>query len=482
MNILFASSEVTPFSKTGGLADVAGALPIDIALEGHKVLVVSPRYRTLRQPVKPIGKKISFQLGNRKESGELFGAALPAAQSGANVPVIFVGNDNYFNRDELYNTPDGDYPDNDLRFSFFGRALLEAARAVGFKPDIVHLNDWQSAIAAVYLRTKMSGDTFFNKARILLTIHNLGYQGIFAPETVAKAGLPPSVFNMEMLEFYGKVNFLKGGIVFADAVNTVSRRYASEIQTAEHGMGLEGILKKRSDWLFGILNGVNYADWDPERDKFIAANYSAKDLSAKKTCKKDLLAQFGLPYVSGTAVVGMISRLDNQKGFDLLEESLPDIMIRNAQLVILGTGLKRFHDFFETVKDRYRGRLGVKLAYDNAIAHKIEAGSDIFLMPSRYEPCGLNQMYSLKYGTVPVVRATGGLDDTIFEWDGYGKGNGFKFYDYDSRKMLECLDRALKTYLDKRAWSKIIANGMAEDHSWRSSARRYIDLYKKMLE
>jgi starch synthase len=245
-------------------------------------------------------------------------------------------------------------------------------------------------------------------------------------------------------------------------------------------MGLDGILRKRSERLFGILNGVDYKDWNAETDKLITTNYSIKNLSGKETCKKDLVGQFGLPYVSGKPVVGMISRLDNQKGFDLIENALADLMIRDMQLVILGTGMQRFHEFFESVRDRYRGKLGVRLAYDNTLAHKIEAGSDIFLMPSRYEPCGLNQMYSLKYGTVPVARGTGGLDDTVFEWDGWRNGNGFKFYDYDYRKMLECLDKALKAYPDKVAWSKIMANGMAEDHSWGTSARCYIELYQKL--
>jgi len=480
MNILLASSEVVPFSKTGGLADVAGALPGAIAAQGHKVMVVSPRYAKSKTPAKNTGKKIKVAMGKRRESAELYEATLPAGANGVEAPVIFIANKKYYGRNELYTDADGDYPDNDLRFAFFARALLEAARAKGFKPDILHLNDWQSALAAVYLRTVMEKDAFFASTKILLTIHNLGYQGLFEPDTVEKVGLPPSVFDMEMLEFYGKVNYLKGGIVFSDAISTVSRKYSREIQTPEYGMGLEGILRKRSDRLFGILNGVDYTAWNPETDKLIAANYSKENISGKEACKKDLLASFGLPYVPGKAVVGMVSRLDRQKGFDILEAALEDIMIRDLQLVILGTGRKQYHEFFESVGNRYAGRLGVRLAYDNTIAHKIEAGSDMFLMPSRYEPCGLNQMYSLKYGTVPVVRGTGGLDDTVFEWDGAGVGNGFKFYDYNRHALLECIDRALKTYIDKRAWSKIMANGMAEDHSWATSARQYIELYEKM--
>jgi len=480
MNILLASSEVAPFSKTGGLADVAGALPLAVAALGHSVIVVSPRYSELKSQVKDTGKRIKVPTGDGEKAAEIFEGVLPAA-GGVEVPAIFIGNDEYYDRDELYNTIEGDYDDNNLRFAFFARALLEAAREIDFKPDVLHLNDWQSALAAVYLRAAMKDDPFFASAKILLTIHNLGYQGIFGPETIEKVGLPSSVFDVDKLEFFGNVNYLKGGVVFADAINTVSRKYAQEIQTEEYGVGLDDILRKRSDRLFGILNGVDYAVWNPETDKLIAANYSIENISGKEVCKKDLLEVFGLPFEPGKAVVGMVSRLAEQKGFDIIESALDDVMTRDMQLVILGTGEKRYHDFFEAVKNTYPGKLGVQLAYDDAVAHKIEAGSDMFLMPSQYEPCGLNQMYSLKYGAVPVVRGTGGLDDTISEWDAKGNGNGFKFYDYNEHAMTECLDRALKTYLDKPAWKKIVANGMAEDHSWDASARRYIELYNDML-
>jgi len=482
MNILFASSEVAPFSKTGGLADVAGALPGAVAALGHDVTVVTPYYSKLKAPVTDTGKSVNVAMGKRTERASLARASLRGGADGVDVPAIFIGNEDYFARDELYTTPDGDYGDNDVRFAFFAKALLEAARALNFKPDIIHINDWQSALAAVYLKTVMTTDPFFSDARILLTIHNLGYQGLFDEKALERAGLPYYLFDMEFMEFYGKVNFLKGGIVFSNAVNTVSRRYSWEIQTPEYGAGLDGILRKRSDRLFGILNGVDYSAWNPETDKFIAANYSLEDLSGKEECKKDLLKEFNLPYIRGKPLIGMVSRLAGQKGFDLLREALPDMMIRDLQLVILGTGEREYHEYFNSIAGEYPDRLGVKLAYDNALAHKIEAGSDMFLMPSKYEPCGLNQMYSLKYGTVPVVRGTGGLDDTITEWDGDSEGNGFKFYDYDHRAMLDCLDRALKAYLNKEAWHRIISNGMREDHSWAASAGEYVKLYQNMLQ
>ncbi len=482
MNVLFASSEVVPFSKTGGLADVAGALPGAVAARGHNVMVVTPRYSRLRAQVKETGETVEVSIGDKTESASLAQATLPGGTDGVDVPAIFTGNDDYFNREELYSTPDGDYEDNDIRFAFFAKALLEAARAKKFRPDVIHLNDWQSSLVPVYLKTDMAQDPFFSNARILLTIHNLGYQGLFPEETVERTGLPQYLFDPEYMEFYGKINFLKGGIVLSDAINTVSRRYSWEIQTPEYGAGLDGILRKRSERLFGILNGVDYTAWNPETDKLIAANYSPGKPSGKKRCKKDLLKEFGLPHVPGKPVIGMVSRLAGQKGFDLVKEAIPDMMIRDLQLVILGTGEREYHDYFNSITDQYPDRLGVKLTYDNAIAHKIEAGSDMFLMPSKYEPCGLNQMYSLKYGTVPVVRGTGGLDDTVTEWDGGSQGNGFKFYDYNSRAMLDCLDRALKVYRDKEAWKTIVANGMGEDHSWTASAAEYVKLYRNMLE
>lgn len=480
MNILFVSSEVEPFSKSGGLGDVAGALPYSLAALGNNVMVVTPRYLKLRKPVGYTGIKIKVPIGKAVEEAELFEAEIPSVGDDSELSIVFIGNDKYFGRDEYYGTQDGDYPDNHRRFAFFARAVLEAARAKKFKPDIIHLNDWQCALTAVYLRAVLEEDEFFANTKILLTIHNLGYQGLFKKEVIAELGLPESLYRAEALEYWGKVNFLKGGIIFSDAINTVSRRYAQEIQTVEFGVGFEGILRKRADRLFGILNGVDYPSWNPDTDKLIAANYSPDDLSGKEICKRDLLAQYNMPYSPERPVIGMISRLTIQKGFDLVEEALDDLMIRDAQLVILGTGEKKYQDLLKSVMDRYPGKLGIKLAYDNAIAHKIEAGCDMFLMPSKYEPCGLNQMYSLKYGTPPVVRATGGLDDTIVEWDAKETGNGFKFSDYTVAAMMAAIDRALKAFPDKSAWAKIVQNGMAKDHSWEASAREYIALYNTM--
>lgn len=479
MKILFVSSEVAPYSKTGGLADVSGALPPAISTLGHEVRVMTPKYKTLKKEASDSGATITVTLGGLKRSVGLFEGEL-GIEPEESVPVTLLGEPEFFDRDELYSTTTGDYPDNHERFAFFSKAVIEAAKALDFEPDIVHLNDWQSALVAVYLRSIMSDDPFFRGSRIVITIHNLGYQGLFPGETLKAADLPESLFTPQYLEFFGRVNYLKGAMVFADAITTVSEGYAREIMNPEYGMGLDGVLRERSSIVHGILNGVDYSEWNPRKDKFITTNYTPKKLLGKESCKKDLQRAFKLPALPEVPLIGMVSRLAEQKGFDLLELALPDLMIRDLQLAILGTGEERYHKFFESVKSKYKNKLGVKLAYDNTIAHKIEAGADMFLMPSLYEPCGLNQMYSLNYGTVPIVRATGGLDDTVQEGP-EGEGTGFKFRDYTASEMLACLDRALKAYLDRKKWKKIMTNGMAKDYSWKRSANNYVNLYNSLI-
>jgi len=479
MNVLFVSSEVVPYSKTGGLADVSGSLPPAIAALGHAVRVVTPKYKKLNKVADDLGLDVTVTLEGLNRTTRLFEGKI-VGEAGEFVPVTLLAQSEFFDRDEIYSTPGGDYPDNDARFAFFCKAALEAARALDFKPDIIHLNDWQSALVAVYVRANMRDDPFFSGARIVLTVHNLGYQGLFSGETLKKADIEESLFTPQCLEFFGRVNYLKGGMIFADAVTAVSEGYAREIMTEEQGMGLDGVLRERAGRVHGIINGVDYSEWNPKRDKYIVTNYTPKKLIGKEACKKDLQNAFRLPALPDVPLIGMISRLAEQKGFDLIEEAMPDLMIRDLQLVILGTGEEKYHKYFESVKSKYKNKLGVKLAYDNTLAHKIEAGADMFLMPSLYEPCGLNQMYSLKYGTVPIVRATGGLDDTVIE-DAGGEGAGFKFRDYTTADMLACIDRALKTYMDRKAWKKIMTNGMAKDYSWKQSAEKYVILYQSLF-
>jgi starch synthase len=473
MKILFVSSEGLPFSKTGGLADVVEALPKALAQMGHEVAVLLPRYRgnkirtrVIPSLTTPLGQRMRFPA--IAEGGEIEG-----------VHYFFVDDPEYFDRDQLYGDRSGDYPDNAERFAEFSCAAIEFAKHV-WLPDVFHCHDWQTALVPAVLRTLYAGDPALRAVPVVFTIHNLGYQGLFSPSVLARIGLPESLFNVDALEFYGKVNFLKGALVFADYLTTVSRKYAQEIQTPEYGHGLEGVIRGRADRLAGILNGVDYSAWSPDTDTLIAANYSVRDLSGKRICKKDLLEAFHLPTENlDCPVIGIVSRFADQKGFDLIAQVADEMLLReNLAIVALGTGEPKYEKLFQLLAQRYPGKVGVRIAYDNVLAHKIEAGADMFLMPSRYEPCGLNQIYSLRYGTVPVVRATGGLDDTIEAFDPQtGRGTGFKFETYDGRALLDCIRRALKVYHDSRAWRTLQANGMAKDFSWKKSAAEFVKLY-----
>jgi starch synthase len=479
MKIALVASEVVPFAKTGGLADVAGALPKFLSRLGLEVNVFLPFYRetrkknpALRRVVENLeldwdGKKTPFSVWESREGALGF---------------LLVEKDEYFDRDFLYGTPRGDYPDNGERFAFFSQAALETLRYLGFRPDVIHAHDWQAAISLAMLKFLYDQDPFFGYTKSLFTIHNLAYQGLFEREVLGRIGLPDSLFNMEGLEFYGKVNYLKGGILYSTAVNTVSQRYSQEIQTPEFGYRLDGLLRKRRENLFGILNGVDYADWNPATDKFILRPFDPTYLDGKKECKRDLLRAFGLDEVKEeTPVIGMVSRLAGQKGFDILCESLEGIFRMGAVLVILGTGEEVFHKALGAAREKAPRSLGLKIAYDEALSHKIYAGSDLFLIPSRYEPCGLTQMYSLRYGTIPVVRATGGLDDTIQEYDpAGGGGNGFKFPEYSSDALLASLRKAINVYQRKEPWRQLLRRAMACDFSWEVSAREYLRLYQRI--
>jgi starch synthase len=473
MKVLFVSSEGLPYSKTGGLADVVEALPKALAEMGHEVAVLLPRYRgnkTTRAAV----PNLTIPMGN-----ELRFPSIMEGQTIAGVRYFFVDDPECFDRDQLYGDKSGDYKDNAERFAEFSRTAIEFAKRV-WLPDVIHCHDWQSALVPVFLRTQHADDPTVRSLPVVFTIHNLAYQGLFPYVVLRNIGLPDTLFTMDRLEFYGKVNFLKGGLIFSDYLTTVSRLYAKEIQTPEYGCGLEGVIRNRGERLVGILNGVDYSIWSPEADTFIAQNYSAHNLDGKKLCKKALLEGFGLPSDNvERPLIGIISRFVDQKGFDLIAEIGAELMKEDVTLVALGTGLPQYEKLFKDLAEKYPSRLGLKIGYDNALAHRIEAGSDMFLMPSQYEPCGLNQIYSLRYGTVPIVRATGGLDDTIQNFDPKTQqGTGFKFEEYAGTALLGCIRAALKAYRDRASWRKLQANGMAKDFSWKASAAAYVTVYE----
>jgi starch synthase len=474
VRILFVASEGLPFSKTGGLADVVEALPRALVAQGHEVAVVLPRYRGTKE-IAVVMPSLTIPMGGTR-------LRFPAIGDGttlSGVRYFFVDDPDYFDRDGLYGGSSGDYPDNPERYAEFCRAAIEISKHI-WPTDVFHCHDWQTGLVPVFLRTSYGDDPLVKDIPVVFSIHNMGYHGQFAKDVMERVGIPSTVFNSKGIEFYGFVNLLKGGLVYSDYLTTVSRKYAEEIQTPEYGHGLDGVVRSRADRLVGILNGVDYGAWNPEKDKLIAVKYSAKDLSGKQVCKKDLLEVFGLPpeYLS-RPVLGIVSRFADQKGFDLIAERAHELMREDLVMVVLGTGERKYEDLFRALAAAYPGRVGVKIAYDNALAHKVEAGADIFLMPSRYEPSGLNQMYSLKYGTVPIVRATGGLDDSIEPFDlEHGTGTGFKFKEYTGEALLFAVRQALHHYMDERIWKRIQLNGMAKDFSWKTPAAEYAKLYE----
>ena len=476
MHIAFAASECVPFSKTGGLADVVGALPSALAALGHQVTVFLPRYKqTKLAKAETVVRSLTVPFDDQyRFCSVLDGGSL------SGVRFYFIEYPHFFERDTLYGTPSGDFPDNAERFALYSRAVLEASKILGV-PDVFHCHDWQSALIPILLRSMYSEDPAFRGVPSVFTIHNMGYQGLFAPDTLPLLLLPWDLFTIDKLEFYGQVNFLKGALVFSDFITTVSKKYSQEIQTTEYGFGLEGVLRARAATVTGILNGVDYEQWSPEKDKFLITRYSAADLTGKTACKKDLLTEFGIANADASLpVIGIVSRFAAQKGFDLISQIADRLAREELIIVALGNGDKEYEDLFRRLNKQFPQKIAVKVAYDNAIAHKIEAGADMFLMPSRYEPCGLNQIYSLKYGTVPVVRATGGLDDTIEPWDSKsGKGTGFKFTDYNGEALLSTLKAALTAYQDKASWQTLMRNGMAKDFSWTASAKEYVRVYEK---
>ncbi len=479
MHIAFVASECVPFAKTGGLADVVGALPKALASLGHQVSVYIPRYRqTKLADPQTVVRSITIPFDDKYR----FCSVVTAGNSGG-VRFYFIDYPSYFDREALYGTSAGDYPDNAERYALFSRAVLEASKVLGV-PHVFHCHDWQSALLPVMLRTLYAEDPAFRDVATVFTIHNMGYQGLFPPDILPLLMLPWDLLTISKMEFFGQVNFLKGALVFSDFITTVSKKYSQEIQTTEYGFGLEGVLRNRAATVTGILNGVDYDEWSPQTDKFIAAKYSPQDLSGKEKCKQDLLNAFGLTTADPKVpVIGIVSRFAAQKGFDLIAQVVDRLALEEMIIVALGAGDQQYQEMFVRLNKQFPNKIAVKVAYDNAIAHKIEAGADMFLMPSRYEPCGLNQIYSLKFGTVPIVRATGGLDDTIEPWDARtGKGTGFKFSEYTGEALLATVKQALLAYRDHASWQTLMRNGMNKDFSWGASAREYGKIYDRVRQ
>jgi starch synthase len=533
LRLLIAASEVVGFAKTGGLADVAGSLPRALSRRGHQCAVILPLYSCARAgkvPLSPTGLSFTIPIGERKISGNLWQAKLPDSS----VPVYLVEQPNYFERDDpavgrglyQFTLPNGqkrDYPDNSERFIFFSRAVLESMRLLDYWPDLVHNNDWQTGLVPVYLREEYSRRlppdlrARYDKIRTAFTIHNIAYQGLFWHWDMALTGLDWRLFNYQQLEFYGRINFLKAGIIFSDILTTVSPSYAKEIQTPYYSWGLQGVLAERRDRLFGIVNGVDYSQWDPAIDRHLPHNYNVDTVAQHKPlCKASLQRRFALLEQPRIPLLGVVSRLVDQKGIDLVAkaaeallapgamlsppgrlaglggpvvggESMPPIASSGIQLVVLGEGDPVYHRMLMDLKAKYPGQVGIALGFDEPLAHQIEGGADIFLMPSQFEPSGLNQLYSLKYGTVPVVRATGGLADTIVDYTpdklATGQATGFTFVPYTAAALLATVQRALDLYHQQPGlWLRLMRNGMRQDWSWDRSAMEYEQLYLKLVK
>jgi starch synthase len=479
MKILFAASEVAPFAKTGGLADVAGSLPPAIASLGHEVRVIMPYYRQVGMHTSNLKQvaTVSVPLGTWAERCDVL-----EGRMGRDIVVYFIKKDIYYDRPELYRTARTDYPDNAERFIFFSRAIPELCRALDYRPDILHCNDWQTALIPLYLKTLYRGTETLQRTKTVFTVHNLGYQGIFWHWDMRLTGLGWDVFTPGGIEFWGKINFLKAGLVYADIITTVSKTYSREIQTPEYGYGLEGVLVNRAEELFGIVNGIDYQIWNPARDHDLPKTYSASRLSGKELCKKLLRALIRVPGAD-EPLIGMVTRLVDQKGLDILTEALPEIMSLGVQLVILGTGDEKYHRILSDAAGRYSKKMRVLLRYDDSLAKNLYAGCDMFLMPSHYEPCGLGQMMALRYGTVPIVRRTGGLTDTVEDYNPKtGNGTGFQFEEYSAAALIDCLNRALAVYSDRAKWRRLMQNGMKQDFSWERSAKEYVKVYRKAMK
>ncbi len=478
LNILFASAEVVPFAKTGGLADVSGALPKALKELGHNVIVVMPRYYCIEtSKLEKIPQPLGVPMG---VLGEFWAGVFKTTLPQSDVEIYFIDYEEYFGRAGLYGDHNGGYPDNDKRFIFFSKAALQLCKMLHFTPDIVHANDWHTASLPLLLKTRFVHD--FAYAASVLTIHNLQHQGYFPKEDIEVLEVGWEYFNPHSLESLDGINILKGGIAEADAITTVSKKYAQEIQTPQFGFGLDGHIRAHSSKLFGILNGVDYTQWNPATDPFIAKNYDFDDMRGKQLCKRDLQQRFGLDLRDDVALIGFVGRFAKQKGIELIANVIHSLLDSDIQIVMLGTGESWAESFFSEVA-HLRKNFAVHVGYSNELAHKIEAGCDMFLMPSLFEPCGLNQIYSLRYGTLPIVRAVGGLDDTIVNFDENSKtGNGFKFYDATPEALYNTVIWAVDVYENKKeAFAKMQRFAMREHFSWEDSAKEYTKVYEFAL-
>ncbi len=486
MNILIAASEVAPLAKTGGLADVSGALPQALTQLGVNVMVVMPAYRRALQSgreIWPADRAFDIPIGQQIVPGQLLETRLDDGKT----PVYLIEQPAYFDRDGLYGDQFGDYRDNCPRFVFFCRAVLEAIQLLEFEVDVIHCHDWQTGLIPAYLRTDYGMAHNYERIASLMTVHNMAYQGRFWPQEMMLTGLDWKYFNWRELEFHGDLNLLKAGMVYADAINTVSPQYAREIQYSPLGCGLEGVLRDRADVLSGIVDGIDPQVWNPTLDPHLASNYSVENWrEGKAQCKAALQRELSLPVNPDAPLIGMIGRLADQKGWDLIADLIPRWAADSpVQWAILGSGEARYEHMLASLSQRYYDRVAVKLEFSDALAHRIEAGADMFLMPSRYEPCGLNQLYSLAYGTPPIVRATGGLADTVINADeatiADGTATGFSFTDYHYDALNHAVQRAISLWEDQRSlWAGIVQTGMKQDWSWTASAHKYVELYERV--
>ena len=478
MKVAFVTSECAPIVKVGGLADVSEALPKTLKKLGIDIAIFLPLYKRVRESgyeIEDTGVDVKVPL----KGNILYADIRKLVLNG--VDVFLIDYPPYFDREHPYGTPEGDYPDNAHRFAFFCIAACEAMKALCFKADVVHVNDWEAALVPVYLKYYYDRDSFFMNTGSILTIHNLAYQGIFPKEVLPEINLPWTLYHIDGMEFYGNINYLKGGIVCADIINTVSPTYAKEIQTEKFGYGLDGILRKRSDSLYGVLNGIDYEFWDPKTDKRIYTNYDSNSIEKKYENKVQLMRDLGLEVRDGP-LAGSVSRLVEQKGLDLVHSVIGDLVDMGVSYVLLGSGEARYHDMFTELNNKYPGRVKSIIGFDDTLAARIYAATDLFLMPSRYEPCGLGQMIALRYGSIPVVRKTGGLADTVEEFDPETlQGNGFVFTEFNPRDFLSAMERAVNVYKNKDLWRKLVLKGMACDFSWERSAKEYIKLYEKII-
>lgn len=481
MNILFAASEMMPFCKTGGLADVLGALPPALADMGHNIVVMIPWYsevKTEGYSFEKIKGSLTVSVGYDRKPLEI------SVARWKNLTVCLLGNEEYFGREGFYGDSKGGYPDNAARFIFYSEAVFTASRFIGFKPDIIHAHDWQAGLIMPFHKIFYKNDKWFSGASSLFTIHNIGYQGRFPGIQFSQTGLPLSEFAWQKLEYYGDVSFIKGGIIYSDAVSTVSGKYAEEITGEPLGFGLSSVLNQRKGNLFGILNGIDTEEWNPENDPDIKANYTPDDLAGKKVCRNALITECGFTPNDDEPVAGMVTRIDPQKGFDLLERTIDRLISLRLRIVILGNGTEDYCVKITKLAKRFPRHLKVFIKFDHNLAKRIYSGSDMFLMPSRYEPCGLGQLIAMRYGSLPIVHLTGGLADTVRDLDNLPDGNGFGFSKYSQETFVETVSRAVETFrLDgRKKWMEAMERAMREDFSWNKSARKYEELYIKLCK